>query len=124
MTTHQKVTTENGTSYPCPACGFLVFDNQLGSYDIYPVCHWEDDLVQYKYPTMSGGANTESLLTYQKECLKQIPLDITEHNGFKRDQKWRPLQRTDSLKTDDLPQTKQGYFDAITDENLKYYWER
>lgn len=28
-----------------------------GSYEICPVCFWEDDRVQFRWPAMSGGAN-------------------------------------------------------------------
>jgi hypothetical protein len=47
----------NPISYPCPACGFEVFDDAPGSYDLCPVCDWEDDGVQLRYPSMRGGAN-------------------------------------------------------------------
>ena len=31
---------------PCPCCGYLVFDEEPGSYSICPICYWEDDAVQ------------------------------------------------------------------------------
>lgn len=40
--------------WPCPACGFLVFD-QPAAWQICPVCNWEDDEVQLRHPTMAGG---------------------------------------------------------------------
>lgn len=48
--------------YPCPCCGFLTLSE--GSYDTFeicPVCYWEDDNVQYNNPDFKGGANEESL---------------------------------------------------------------
>lgn len=47
--------------YPCPCCGYLVFDEEPGSYDNCPVCGWEDDLSQLRFPTMAG-ANRPLLL--------------------------------------------------------------
>jgi len=48
--------------YPCPCCGFLTLGPPSpGSYEICPVCWWEDDLVQYKDPSREGGANRVSL---------------------------------------------------------------
>ncbi|MFI5753623.1 CPCC family cysteine-rich protein [Streptomyces sp. NPDC051569] len=29
-------------SYPCPCCGHRVLDAMPGSYEICPVCFWED----------------------------------------------------------------------------------
>lgn len=51
--------------FPCPCCGHLVFAEQPGSYDICPVCWWEDDLVQLRWPDMGGGANHPSLIEAQ-----------------------------------------------------------
>jgi anaerobic ribonucleoside-triphosphate reductase len=30
--------------WPCPCCGYQVFTGPPGSYEICPVCGWEDDL--------------------------------------------------------------------------------
>jgi hypothetical protein len=49
--------------YPCHCCGFLTLsDPQSGSYEICPVCFWEDDGVQNEDPAYAGGANRVSLL--------------------------------------------------------------
>ncbi len=49
-------------SYPCPCCGNLTFDEEpCGSFEICPVCYWEDDNVQNDHPTYDGGANGISL---------------------------------------------------------------
>ena len=46
----------------CPCCGYLTLsDWNAGSWEICPVCDWEDDEVQYRDPTYEGGANRESL---------------------------------------------------------------
>ncbi len=50
-------------SYPCPCCGFLTLIEPAGSgtFDICPVCFWEDDPFQLQRPESNGGANKVSL---------------------------------------------------------------
>lgn len=49
--------------FPCPCCGFFTLDEKPpGTYDICPLCGWEDDPVQHDDPTYRGGANHESLI--------------------------------------------------------------
>ena len=45
----------------CPCCGKHVFSEGPGSFEICPVCGWEDDAVQYRNPDFRGGANRLSL---------------------------------------------------------------
>lgn len=52
--------------YPCACCGHLVFDGSVGSYEICPVCFWEDDLIQTRWPNYTGGANQLSLIECQR----------------------------------------------------------
>ncbi|MCQ2492266.1 MAG: right-handed parallel beta-helix repeat-containing protein [Lachnospiraceae bacterium] len=47
--------------YPCPCCGCHTLNEGEGSYEICPVCGWEDDRVQKNDPEFQGGANEESL---------------------------------------------------------------
>lgn len=51
---------------PCPCSGHLVFAEPPGSYDIRPVCFWEDDYVQRRWPDRAGGANSPSLIEAQR----------------------------------------------------------
>ncbi|HGH4687971.1 MULTISPECIES: CPCC family cysteine-rich protein [Enterobacter] len=46
--------------HPCPCCGQYEFPEE-GSYEICPVCNWEDDPVQAEDPDYRGGANVMSL---------------------------------------------------------------
>jgi hypothetical protein len=47
---------------PCPCCGYRTFrDPGYGSYDLCPVCFWEDDDLQLSEPDYRGGANDVSL---------------------------------------------------------------
>jgi hypothetical protein len=48
--------------YPCPCCGYLTLgEKPPGTYEVCPVCFWEDDPIQFQDPTYSGGANRVSL---------------------------------------------------------------
>jgi hypothetical protein len=53
--------------YPCLCCGFLTLDEKPpGTYNICPVCFWEDDDVQAWDPDFEGGANRVSLRQAQE----------------------------------------------------------
>jgi hypothetical protein len=57
--------------YPCQCCGFLTLsDPQIGSYEICPVCYWEDDAVQAEDPTYAGGANRVCLNDARKNFVR------------------------------------------------------
>lgn len=111
-------------TFPCPSCGFLVFDEPSGSYDICPICDWEDDPVQLRYPMMGGGANRESLFQSQIHILDEIPAEVREHDEYVRDANWRPLNQADCvLGSEQAPTTGFEYFqDAI--EDSPYYWDK
>lgn len=51
----------------CPICEEHQFEY---SYDICPVCFWENDNVQYNDPDFYGGANNLSLNDYKKRWKK------------------------------------------------------
>ncbi|WP_084308004.1 CPCC family cysteine-rich protein [Phytopseudomonas flavescens] len=49
-------------SFECPCCQYLTFGEEPpGTFEICPVCGWEDDEVQFRDPTCEGGANPLSL---------------------------------------------------------------
>ena len=48
--------------FPCPCCGYPTLpEKPTGTFAICPVCFWEDDDVQFRDPTLPGGANAVSL---------------------------------------------------------------
>lgn len=55
---------QSRSGHPCPVCGQHRF-SQKGSYEICPVCGWENDPVQERDPDFSGGANRQSLQEYR-----------------------------------------------------------
>lgn len=100
------------STFPCPACGFLVFDEPAGSYAVCPVCAWEDDEVQLRFLGYRGGANAESLCEHQQAWLTTVPVDCQIHKGFRRSSEWRPLLPEECVE------------DVDCREPHIYYWRR
>lgn len=115
-------------SYPCPVCGYYVFDYPPGSYALCPICWWEDDLVQLSFPLMEGGANTPSLYAAQQEFLRSGSSDAAcidqvrkPEAADRRDPEWRPFDpdrdpRLDWNSKKDLEPYRAGGNRGV------YYW--
>ena len=56
--------------YPCTCCGCYTLTESGGSYEICPVCFWEDDALQNRDPSYTGGANHLSLHESRKNYRK------------------------------------------------------
>lgn len=52
------------STHKCPVCGKFEFPTH-GSYDVCPVCGWEDDYAQETEEKDEGGANWEGLKAYR-----------------------------------------------------------
>ncbi len=53
---------QNNKGYPFPCCGFLTLSERApGTFEICPVCNWEDDDAQFQNPNLKEGANQTSL---------------------------------------------------------------
>ncbi len=108
--------------HPCPACGFSVFCEPYGSYELCPVCNWEDDGVQLANPCSAGGANGESLHEAQCAILCKLPLGVREHHGFSRSGSWRPLSDAEAARYA-LKRRELGLWNAkAIDTPDKAYW--
>lgn len=52
----------NADLFKCFCCGYLTLTEEPpGTFEICPVCFWEDDNIQAEHPTLAGGANKVSL---------------------------------------------------------------
>lgn len=57
--------------YKCNCCGFYTLDEKpSNTFQICPVCFWEDDGVQFDDPSYEGGANEVSLDLAKKNFIK------------------------------------------------------
>jgi len=109
--------------FPCPSCGFLVFSEPPGSYEICAVCGWEDDHVQLKHPSMGGGANKLSLAEHQARALRTFPVGVSVVYTYNRSTEWRPLLRSE-LASHPMPTDGLSYFNAAGEDSPPYYWLR
>jgi len=115
--------------FPCPVCGYRVFVRQPGSHERCPICLWEDDLAQLRFPRMPGSSNHVSLEQAQHnfaDCgaaekrnasMSREPLD-----SEKREPAWRPLD----AERDNVEEPQRGvdYGDTypLNDTTVLYYW--
>jgi hypothetical protein len=115
-------------TYPCPCCGYVVFDEPPGSYAICPICFWEDDIVQLRFPAWAVGANRAALIDAQQNFQR---VGASEPGfaqncraptaGDKRDPGWRPVD----LATDNIEAPPSGVDMGKTypaDATALYYW--
>ena len=112
---------------PCPCCGYLVFSEGPGSYEICPICFWEDDGLQLECATsLSGGANHTTLYEAQRNfaalgaCEERSLDDVRLPDpGDRRDPSWRMIDlNLDEFETWSDPGRKSA---PSLDESL-YYW--
>ena len=84
--------------YPCACCGYPMFAELPGSYDICAICFWEDDAVQLRWPTLEGGANAPSLIDSQRNFMRFSAMEERFAGNVRapaadeaRDPGWRPF---------------------------------
>ena len=115
--------------YPCPCCGYLVFGMPPGSSETCPICRWEDDLAQLRFPYLPGSANHVSLEEAQHN-FADVGVAERRHRGASRaplesesrEQGWRPLDpQRDNIEQ---PQRGVAYADSypLADTTVLYYW--
>lgn len=68
-----------------------------GSYNICPICWWQDDWIQTLDPTSAGGANSVSLIEAQAN-FQQFDTKVPGHGrapgpNDRRESGWRPINK-------------------------------
>lgn len=122
------LTMEEG-NYPCPCCGYLVFRHPPGCHETCPICQWEDDLAQLRFPRMPGSANAVSLEEAQQNfadfgaATRRHQLEARAPvEGETREHEWRPLDAS----RDNIEEPTRGVAYAesypFDDTTVLYYW--
>lgn len=115
--------------YTCPCCGYVVFNSPPGSYDICPICFWEDDVAQLKFPKTTG-ANKASLIEAQRNYRefgaseKRLLENVRKPKQDEiRDKTWRPIDTAKDAVEEPIPGKDYGasYPEDGTD---LYYWRK
>ena len=113
--------------YPCPCCGYLVFGEAPGSYDICPICFWEDDVAQLRFPTTAWGPNRVSLIEAQQTFQRvgaaeerNLPHVRSPNASDVLDPEWRPVDPgRDSFEEVGVSNAAETY---PRDATVLYYW--
>ncbi len=111
--------------YTCPCCGHMVFNSPPGSFEICPICFWEDDIVQLRYVNVRG-ANKVSLIDGQKNyidfgaCMRDL-VDYVRKPNKKDiiDPEWRIF----SIDSDIIEEYSQNEKPRLDDTTKYYYWK-
>jgi hypothetical protein len=113
----------NADKYPCPCCGYLVFDAPPGSEDICLICFWEDDAAQLRFPDLGGGTNWVPLSEAQRNFAQFGAIEERFANDVRpvrpddeREPGFRAISPNDSFE---IPGTDAAGPD---DPTALYYW--
>ena len=115
--------------YPCPCCGYTVFDYPPGFHHVCPSCGREDKLAQLRFPLMPGAPNAVSLQDAQqnfRECgaaeRRNAGLTRRPIEDERVEDGWRPLD----LARDNVEEPRRGENYGETypyeDTTVLYYW--
>lgn len=94
-----------------------------------PICHWEDNLVQLRFPLMPGAANHVSLQRGQENfesfgaSERRFVDEVREPAaGERQDPDWRRLDP--DRDNPETPRSGVGYADSYPerDPTVMYYW--
>ena len=107
-----------------------MFGEAPGSYDICPVCFWEDDLSQLRWPDTDGGANVPSLIDAQANVARFGAMEwrfIRKVRAPRNDEPMDPEWRRFDPDRDEIEEHIPGLdYGALypRDRTVFYYWRR
>jgi len=108
-----------------------VFDHEPGFHKVCPICGWEDNLAQLRFPLMPGMCNSVTLFQAQKNyqdfgAAERKNQGLTRHpvEGEELEAGWRPLD----LARDNVEEPQRGikYENSYPEQDttVLYYWRR
>jgi Cysteine-rich CPCC len=112
--------------FTCPSCGYLAFTEPLGSYEFCPVCGWQDDLFQLRFPNLAGGANRPCLIDAQRNYATLGTSDPQQTvrsalaTAFSRDPDWQPIDASRDRSQEMTPGEIGDTYER--DSTIYYYW--
>jgi len=102
----------------------LTLGEPPGSYEGCPVCFWEDDIVQLRWPTWAGGANKPALIDAQRNfaafgaCEERFLGHVRPPaEDEPREAGWRPIGDDDNFEAAGVKDA-----DWPEDETVLYWW--
>lgn len=115
--------------YPCACCGYVVFDEPPGSHEICPICFWEDDVSQLRFPRMSGGANRVNLIEAQENYFRDGVSELRFRSNVRaaeasdvREPQWRRIDfRADRIEE---PIEGKDYGGSYPEDATEFYYWR
>lgn len=70
--------------FNCPCCNYKTLNEKpTGTFQVCPVCYWEDDNIQFNNPDFKGGANDINL-NIAKENFRKIGAIEEKYLNFVR----------------------------------------
>jgi len=109
--------------FPCPCCGYFMFTESPGSFDICSICHWQDCKVQLAFPFDDSGPNRTCLYDSQRLFLRDGPdkefLRRDHLDNYSRDSTWRPF---DSATDPHLRSNEDELWLPEYSASGHYYW--
>ena len=83
---------DSSSRHPCPCCGHLALPQGPGDYELCPVCFWEDDIAQLRWPMSPDGANGISLMEAQQTYQRIGAMDKEFRRQVRRARRSEPLE--------------------------------
>ena len=104
-----------------------MFGQEPGSDDICPVCFWQDDIVQLRWPDFAGGANRPSLIEAQANYpnFGAAERRLVQHvRGAAASEEIDPAWRSFDPARDAVERRVSGvdYGMTFVDDRTKYYY--
>jgi len=115
--------------YPCPCCGYLVFEREPGGHEVCPICGWEDELAALRFPLMPSSPNGVSLVEAQMNFRAFGVVSRSKQKPTRAplpsepvDADWRPLDP--ERDNPEQPVGGRSYGDTYPwrDLTVLYYW--